>query len=104
MPVCVWSCSSCVRLSECLCEVMSLFIFLLARLVSGGRGGEMCTVRVPASALGRVVRTASVATQVATGMTEGAAPAPATSHDDDDVDGGGDDDDDDVPPDPGGSW
>ena len=47
----------------------------------------------------------TVATQVATGMSEGAPPAPATSHDDDDVDGGDDDDeDDDVPPDPGGSW
>ena len=42
--LCVYGRSSCVRLSECLCEclceVMSLFIFLLARLVSGGRGGE----------------------------------------------------------------
>ena len=47
----------------------------------------------------------TVATQVATGMSEGAPPAPATSHDDDDVDGGGGgDDDDDVPSDPGGSW
>ena len=38
--LCVYGRSSCVRLSECLCEVMSLFIFLLARLISGGRGGE----------------------------------------------------------------
>ena len=72
----------------------------------GWRGGEMCTVRIPASALGRAVQYAppTVAPQVATGMSESAPPAPATSHDVDDVDDGGGGDDDDVPPDPGGSW
>ena len=78
----------------------------------GGRGGEMCTVRIPVHRTyqprgsGVPYAPPTVATQVATGMSEGAPPAPATSHDDDDVDGGGDDDDedDDVPPDPGGSW
>ena len=71
----------------------------------GGRGDEMCTVEYQPRGSGVPYAPPTVATQVATGMSEGAPPAPATSHDDDDVDGGGDDDeDDDVPPDPGGSW